>query len=82
MSEPKLTPWFPGHIKPVRPGVYETRGSSGCPLPFPYLHWGWEWNGQPGEKPSDAKPDASTPLSSEYLEDCLVKWRGLAEPSK
>jgi hypothetical protein len=23
MSKLKLTPWFPGHVKPVRVGVYE-----------------------------------------------------------
>lgn len=23
IDESKLTPWFPAHIKPVRPGVYE-----------------------------------------------------------
>jgi hypothetical protein len=33
--KPKLTPWFPAHIKPVRVGDYECTGSS----------FKWHWNG-------------------------------------
>lgn len=39
-----LTPWFPGHIKPVRPGVYQTRyrGSTDG-----YSYWtGKRWSNQ------------------------------------
>lgn len=30
MTERKLTPWFPGTVKPARSGVYERRNGQGC----------------------------------------------------
>jgi hypothetical protein len=42
VSAPKLTPWFPGHIKPVRPGVYEVRFSAmGGFAYWDGSLWGW-----------------------------------------
>jgi hypothetical protein len=39
---PRLTPWFPGHIKPVRKGVYMQMDGSGTHVGYQYwdgTHW-------------------------------------------
>ena len=39
----KLTPWFPGHVKPARPGVYQQR-SGGTGAHVGYQKWtGAHW---------------------------------------
>ena len=43
MSDQKLTPWFPAHIKPARPGVYFVKGAAGM---RGYAYWSgrlWGW---------------------------------------
>jgi hypothetical protein len=78
MSAPKLTPWFPGHIKPVRPGVYERDLSHG-----PYALWtGRIWLAAKRTKtqarfcgvPSGYQPDEEDPFNP--------SWRGLAKEPK
>ena len=68
----KYTPWFPGDVMPVRPGVYEVNA-----LPGP---WYRRWDGRHwfagGRTPKDA-------ASSKYETVPNVNpWRGLAEPPK
>jgi hypothetical protein len=77
VSTPKLTPWFPGHIKPVRPGVYETDNQGGRGKCF--QHWdGKRW----GYACTTAKRAAvynEPDYKSAWQDD---KWRGLAEEPK
>jgi thioesterase domain-containing protein len=41
----KLTPWFPGHVKPVHHGIYETdadtEDGAPCYQSWNGLWWGW-----------------------------------------
>ena len=71
----KLTPWYPGHIKPARPGVYETD-----PRTDPernYQHWdGKVWG---FAMHSTAGAASCAGIKSSCQND---KWRGLAEPPK
>ena len=71
---PKLTPWFPAHVKPTRKGVYfvKFRNSEG----YAYWHgrnWGWA-----SDTPSDALGD--TKLTQGAFQQKM--WRGLAEQPK
>lgn len=72
MSELKLTPWFPGHVKPARAGVYETdsRGhSQRC-----YQYWsGSVWGFS--EKSPFMAAQFQIGDASIFQND---KWRGLA----
>lgn len=68
----KLTPWFPGDVKPARPGVYQTRdGKDVC-----YQFWtGEQWNmaTTSAEYAADFQQDGDR---SHFQND---PWRGLAE---
>jgi hypothetical protein len=72
MSAPKLTPWFPGYIKPVRPRVYRVYWAISSILArFDGTRW---YSGHDNLRraatmwvPADTAP---------------VKWRGLAEQPK
>ena len=72
MSALKLTPWFPGSVKPVRPGVYERRTWR----TLIYSQWtGGVWMGA-SESPDEA-------ILADWI--CAVQsddWRGLAEEPK
>jgi len=73
MSE--VTPWFPGKVKPVRVGVYETapRGVTRYYQFWDGFRWGWA-----GHSPKEAEQDRRLP--SYHQKD---KWRGLSsDPSK
>lgn len=69
MKQPKLTPWYPASVKPVRPGVYEVHFDRDCAISF--KRWTgrrWVWleialRSDFGRKPGD-------------------KWRGLAQDPK
>lgn len=68
----KKTRWFPAHIKPVRPGVYETNLFS--PNGGNYAYWdGKRW----------AVAFAHVPLANSIRNYCDAiqekEWRGLAE---
>lgn len=50
MSKPKLTPWYPAEVKPVRAGIYERNMGEYCAGRYSYfdpntgLWYGWaEW---------------------------------------
>lgn len=70
---PKLTPWFPGDVKPVRPGVYERKV---VVLRRYYSRWtGSRWL----TIEDSAQRAAQSNYQSMYQD---LPWRGLAEPPK
>ena len=79
MSEPKLTPWYPASVKPVREGVYPTsiyywRGE----IEYGYSNWnGSRWSMQ-AATPHDAK--ARGFFLNAARQD--KRWRGLAAPAE
>lgn len=72
----KLTPWYPGHIKPARPGVYQQL--SGFRKSVGYQFWDgvswYSWEATP-EKAAESKCKVAISWQSD-------KWRGLAAPQK
>ena len=67
----KLTPWYPGHIKPVRDGVYQTKndGSIGYQRFEHGLWYGFSY-------------DAADAARSEWVVDKRFQndtWRGVAK---
>lgn len=72
MSKPKLTPWFPGHIKPARKGVYATDASFST-----FQYWDGAWWGLYMPTPATAFKERHTASRMQN-----VQWCGLAEPPK
>ena len=71
----KLTPWFKGHVKPARPGVYERRFHKGSPFTH-YSRWdGKTWRGRSSRPIGVAK----TRESAIWV---ALEWRGLASDPK
>lgn len=71
MKTAKRTPWFPGHIKPIHPGLYETKAN-----PNSLIYYSW-WNGRFW---SSGFMNADT---ARYFRDFRANfqkklWRGLA----
>lgn len=66
-TEEDMTPWFPHHVKPVRPGVYEVKSWLGRFAYFNGTRWGWAF--QTKEK---ADRERCTNDSSQAKD-----WRGL-----
>ena len=81
MSEQKLTPEFPPHIKPVRDGVYQVRiVNIYHPNNLRYSRW---WRGRwrfTADNAAEARKEqaASYDCQSQYF----AGWRGLAKPPK
>jgi hypothetical protein len=73
MSAPKLTPWFPGYIKPVRPGVYEVFWYM-TPVYAKFDNFRWH---QGADRDLNC---AAAMLARAHNEPS--KWRGLAEQPK
>lgn len=72
MSKQKLTPWFPGHVKPVRPGVYQVDGNFGM---------GWKnWDGSHWLAFHYTSVYAVAESSISVTQD--MPWRGLASDPK
>ena len=72
MSKPKLTPWYPASVKPVRKGVYQVRV-------FPHFD-GWRrWEGGRWMATSADRQIAEASTRPGCVK---VEWRGLAEPPK
>jgi hypothetical protein len=69
----KLTEWFPGDVKPVRPGVYEREFGGGSPNGYGFSRWTgsrWAWRGRTPEEAA----------ASKFLsQNERIRWRGLAE---
>lgn len=79
MSKPKLTPWFPGHIKPVHVGVYPTRllaNDEGRVIDDGFAHWDGKFWGSNYDTPEEAAEAAQPPGYQNK------PWRGLAEQPK
>lgn len=61
MGKPKLTGWFPRHVKPVRSGVYEVRRGGSFGLQgYAFFNaedaeWGW-LNSSPQKANADRNP--------------------------
>jgi hypothetical protein len=76
MSKTKLTPWFTGDVKPVRPGVYQRRGVNGRVY---YSRWpGDNWLFGLWYTPSDA---SHLFLHRASMHQALP-WRGIAAEVK
>jgi glycogen debranching enzyme len=77
MSKEKLTPWFPGNVKPARRGVYEVNGffSSSCW----YSYWNGSWWGWLNPSPADALREKGFKTRRDQDD---IKWRGLATRPK
>ena len=67
----KLTPWFPGTVKPVRVGVYERDYDT--PLPH-YCYWNGKWWCRLSFDPDDAMNQKGVKSVYETL-----PWRGVAK---
>lgn len=68
----KLTPWFPGHIKPVHPGVYQQK--SGVSDRIGYQRWdGRFWH--KWHPTAEAAAQSYAPVTKIHQDD---PWRGLA----
>jgi hypothetical protein len=66
----KLTPWFPGTVKPVRVGVYEREYRTGD---VGYCYWnGQIWSWKTTTTPTDALrlQDTRSPYQN-------IPWRGV-----
>jgi hypothetical protein len=77
--KPKLTPWFPAHVVPVRIGVYEVDDEDGIDGPW-YAYWdGRKFGFRCWKGPQEA---FNYRYDKTYLSE-FSKWRGLAEdPAK
>lgn len=75
MTAPKLTPWFPADVKPVRVGVYETRDVS--VYGSKYQCWNGKWWGCYSFDVKKAYKDRRGKSCCQ-----CVEWRGLAVQPK
>lgn len=76
-KQPKLTPWFPGDVKPARPGVYQRSLDPCAPIHVAPLACYCMWDGKfwmvYENTPEEA---AECRIRSAYQHEW---WRGLAE---
>lgn len=74
MAAPKLTPWFPGSVKPVRVGVYERDYDRGYPVYSRWdgKHWLWTYD---SSRQAAIEQGKLSPFQN-------IPWRGLAEEHK
>ena len=78
---PKLTPWFPADVKPVRPGVYQIDGPL-CWGEYSYfdgVHWNGGW---PNPQHADNNRGYFDEIGDEGYAMWLTHWRGLSFPFK
>lgn len=73
----KLTPWFPGSVKPVHVGIYMLMDGLGERIG--YQHWNGSWWSCWTPSIEDA---AIAKFTSAHAECQNYKWRGLAEQPK
>lgn len=70
----RKTPWFPPHVHPVRPGVYETKSPSLGNDPGWYSYWnGKQWGS------ASPFPDYAYGLRKSRSPWQNRAWRGLKE---
>lgn len=69
----KLTPWFPGHIKPVRKGVYQQFCGDGKKIGYQY------WNGKYWLSWFSSVEIAANAKTQHVVSQCFQndKWRGI-----
>lgn len=81
MAKPKLTPWFPGRIKPARPGVYLASVLLREDLDD---HRGLYrfWNGKHWCKPGQTIAEAMEPSRLRRAIFRVQHWRGRAIPPR
>lgn len=74
MNEPKLTPWFPAHVKPARRGVYERHWGHGdlCFALWTGKRWNTSWS----------DPWIAAERSTRISGVQHLPWRGLAKEPK
>ena len=73
MDNKKLTPWFPGHVKPVHVGVYQTCGMTSDTKRFQY------WRGEGWGFCSYTAKEADEAYSLGLSGSQKPQWRGLAK---
>ena len=75
----KLTDWFPGHIKPVRKGVYiASVGRNKF-----YRYWNGRWWSEGTFYPSlEGWPDSKSKKCGDKQDQARIKWRGLTEKAR
>lgn len=76
MSKDKLTPWFPGEVKPVRQGVYQQKSGFGDSIGYQFWD-GRQWCGW-CKTPDGAENDRGA-ADIRHQND---RWRGLAQDPK
>ena len=69
----KLTPWFPGDVKPVREGVYERDYINASPGKF-YCYWNGKFWGLYGTNPKISMWYQDKPSTEQNL-----PWRGVVK---
>ena len=69
----KLTPWYPGEIKPIRIGVYERQYPARSWTS--YCYWDGRIFSQGWKAPEPAKEYRNLPSASSYQN---LPWRGVA----
>lgn len=76
-KKPKLTPWFPGDVKPARPGVYERCYAQDMPGEMQPMKCYCYWNGKQWMT-YESTPEAAARevVVSDWQHEW---WRGLAE---
>lgn len=74
MSNEQLTPWYPGDVKPVRVGVYQTKNQIDKGAVYQ------RWNGLFWCLCCDT-PDRAATWDDQSLFQ-RSKWRGLAQPPR
>ena len=70
----KLTPWYPGDVKPVREGVYERDYGAAGLLEHRYCYWNGKWWGLYSTLPAGALWFKNKQSTSQNL-----PWRGVAK---
>lgn len=79
----KMTPWFPGNVKPVRPGVYNVSCRSSGQTGNWYGRFdGNRWYGNWGDSPSDPIMWPMRRCWKPAHEGTPTTWRGLAKEPK
>jgi hypothetical protein len=64
----KMTPWFPGHVKPTRPGAYARQSPAG-----PFSYWDGKRWGLGSRSPAEA---ANAFARAGRSDDQSAPWRG------
>lgn len=75
MAKQKLTPWFPGNVKPVRVGVYERKPTEFTGLGGKYSFW----NGNKWLLSAETIQEAAEEGCWVWSFEQKTPWRGVAK---